>query len=86
MLVLTPRFGGRLFDAQGAGYVHFNVDHVHYFTASTLARALRVANDPAELDVDDVLQVLSGWGQRPAAVVSAKYSTERDSILATAVH
>lgn len=83
LLVLTPRFAGRLHDRQGADYVHFNVDHVHYFTDGTLRAALRQAGGLG-VTCRDVLDLAALPGVRGDAAFTAKYRAERDSILAVA--
>ncbi|SNS46957.1 methyltransferase domain-containing protein [Actinomadura mexicana] len=40
IVLLTPRYGGRLLAEQKAGYVHFDSDHMYYFTEETLRAVL----------------------------------------------
>jgi hypothetical protein len=81
-VILTPRYGGRLLAQQGREYVHFNTDHMYYFTAGTLREVIKSATG-VEPTVNDVLETLAGWAVQVPTDVVAKYTNERDSIVAT---
>lgn len=87
LFVLTPRYGGRLLAEQAAAYVHFNVDHVHYFTVETLRMSIDRAFDGASIGtdsvvIDEVLDCVTKNQVSYGREFAAKYGTERDSILA----
>jgi 2-polyprenyl-3-methyl-5-hydroxy-6-metoxy-1,4-benzoquinol methylase len=81
LVVLTPRYGGALLRKQGTEYVHFNSDHMYYFTDQTLSAVIRKAtgNDVA---TQDVLGTLADWQVAIPTSVRHKYTAERDSIIA----
>lgn len=82
LAILTPRYGGRLLDQQGSEYVHFNTDHMYYFTAETLHDVVESVTG-VRPGLSDVLGTLADWNVEAPPEVVAKYTTERDSILAT---
>lgn len=81
LVILTPRFGGRLSDTQGRAYVHFNVDHVYYFTENSLRHCcvLATAVEPT------LMEVMTFWrleGVEVVPEVQLKYTESRDSMIA----
>ena len=81
MAVLTPRFGGRLSNTHGKAYVHFNVDHVHYFTEDSLRRCFVLATGMEPT----IMEVLAFWHAERVTVapdVDRKYTESRDSMIA----
>lgn len=82
LVILTPRYGGHLLARQGADYVHFNSDHMHYFTAQTFSAVIEKATRIAPT-TEDVLDSLRRWRADIPADVQRKYTVERDSIVAT---
>jgi SAM-dependent methyltransferase len=83
LVVLTPRYGGRLLAEQGEQYVHFNTDHTYYFSAKTLHSTVRKATG-VEPEIADVLDVLATWEAPVPDDIRRKYTEERDSIIAVA--
>lgn len=82
LILLTPRYGGRLLAQQGAEYVHFNSDHMYYFTEQTLSAVIRAATGLTPITAD-VLSTLHRWNALIPPEVRQKYTEERDSIIAT---
>ncbi|WP_344209603.1 class I SAM-dependent methyltransferase [Kribbella sancticallisti] len=81
LVVLTPRYGGALLQRQGTEYVHFNSDHMYYFTEQTLSAVLRKATG-SDVATQDVLSTLMDWHVAVPADVQHKYTADRDSIIA----
>jgi 2-polyprenyl-3-methyl-5-hydroxy-6-metoxy-1,4-benzoquinol methylase len=82
LIVLTPRYGGPLLDVQGSEYVHFNVDHVYYFTADTLRAAIGRSCPGWSLTIRSVPEWLTAQAIPAAEEIMVKYRTERDSMIA----
>lgn len=82
LIVLTPRYDGRLLAGQGAEYVHFNLDHVLYFTKSTLRATIEAAVTFRELTLADVLDLVVERRVTPRPEFKHKYGSERDSMIA----
>lgn len=83
LVVLTPRYGGWLLAEQGSAYPHFNLDHVHYFTADTLHAAITRAVGQAVVAIAGVLDCVAAAGITPDEGFLSKYRSERDSMIAT---
>jgi 2-polyprenyl-3-methyl-5-hydroxy-6-metoxy-1,4-benzoquinol methylase len=81
LILLTPRYGGRLLARQGAEYVHFNSDHMYYFTEQTLSAVIRAATGLTPITAD-VLSTLQRWNALIPPEVRQKYTAERDSVIA----
>jgi len=84
LVLLTPRFGGPLSREAGAAYVHFNVDHVHYFDEASLGRCVMQATGAAPA----ISPVVAFWRDAGVAIppaVLSKYTRQRDSIVAVGV-
>lgn len=82
IVLLTPRYGGRLLAEQKAGYVHFNSDHMYYFTEETLRAVIVRGTGQSRVEVEDVLTLAR---EREVAVLdpmARKYSVDRESMLA----
>lgn len=82
IVLLTPRYGGRLFAEQGAAYVHFNSDHMYYFTEDTLRAAMTRATGSDTIEIDDVLAFVRERGVSIPDSMARKYNVERESMLA----
>ncbi|MFE0027370.1 class I SAM-dependent methyltransferase [Amycolatopsis sp. NPDC059021] len=82
LMLLTPRYGGRLLAGQGAAYVHFNTDHVHYFTRETLENAIEAAMGFERLTVAGVMEFITEHRVPFGPGFREKYGTDRDSMLA----
>jgi len=82
ILVLTPRYGGRLQAEQGSEYVHFARDHMYYFTAQTLRAVLARGTKSARIQIDDVLHMLDGLRIEVPRAMERKYSMDRESMIA----
>jgi SAM-dependent methyltransferase len=82
IVLFTPRYGGRLLAEQGAAYVHFNSDHMYYFTEETLRAVISRGTGQSATDVEDVLTLARERKVNVPASMARKYSVERDSMLA----
>lgn len=82
IMVLTPRYGGRLLADQGDEYVHFNSDHTLYLTEETLRAILARAVPCREVVVEGVLTLLDRLHVDVPEAVAHKYGVERDSMVA----
>lgn len=82
IVLLTPRYGGRLLREQGAAYVHFHTDHMYYFTEDTLRACVGRALGHGDMDVDDVLAVVQKMDVPVPATMAHKYGFDRESMLA----
>jgi len=82
IVLLTPRYGGRLLAEQGAAYVHFNSDHMYYFTEDTLRAAMTRATGSNTIEIEDVLAFVRKQGVSVPDSMARKYSMERESMLA----
>ncbi|MFC5754443.1 class I SAM-dependent methyltransferase [Actinomadura rugatobispora] len=85
ILLLTPRYGGRLLGEQDAAYVHFNTDHIYYFTEQTLRAVIGDGVGCRHVVVDDVLGMLSEWNVTIPRLMARKYGVERESMLASVI-
>ncbi|SFN82719.1 class I SAM-dependent methyltransferase [Actinomadura madurae] len=83
IVLLTPRYGGRLLSEQGAAYVHFNSDHMYYFTESTLRAIITRAIGPALTRIEDVLTLVRKQNVAIPDSMARKYGVDRESMLAT---
>jgi 2-polyprenyl-3-methyl-5-hydroxy-6-metoxy-1,4-benzoquinol methylase len=82
IVLLTPRYGGRLLAEQGAAYVHFNSDHMYYFTEDTLRTTITRATGSDMVEIEDVLAFVRKQGVSIPDSMARKYSMERESMLA----
>ncbi|HEX5496086.1 MAG TPA: class I SAM-dependent methyltransferase [Mycobacteriales bacterium] len=82
LLLLTPRFGGPLYVKEGGAWVHFNRDHVHYFTERTLRAVIAEACDDSPVTISEVLPYVRAVVPRLPASFIRKYTVDRDSIIA----
>lgn len=81
LILLTPRFDGWLSRAAQASYVHFNVDHVYYFSAQCLQRCVHLATRQRPTTMD-VVAFWKGDNVEVASSVYEKYTQRRDSMVA----
>ncbi|WP_168221243.1 bifunctional 2-polyprenyl-6-hydroxyphenol methylase/3-demethylubiquinol 3-O-methyltransferase UbiG [Actinomadura sp. WMMA1423] len=82
IVLLTPRYGDRLLAEQGAAYVHFNSDHMYYFTEETLRAVIAQGTGQCTIDVEDVLVLAREREVDVPASMARKYTVERESMLA----
>lgn len=82
IVLLTPRYGGRLLAEQGAAYVHFNSDHMYYFTGETLRAVITRGTGQSTIAIEDVLTVAREQDVTVPDSMSRKYSVDRESMLA----
>ncbi len=77
-----PALRGRLLAEQGAAYVHFNSDHMYYFTEDTLRTTITRATGSDMVEIEDVLAFVCKQGVSIPDSMARKYSMERESMLA----
>ncbi len=81
LVMLTPRYGAAFSASSGPSYIHFNRDHVYYYSAETLTMLVEKATGHTP-EIVSVLDVLTREVPSVPAAVHKKYSQERDSIIA----